>query len=176
MSDLNSNNPTLDEIKDPVVRTRLDELQCVTVDLAAERDGVRSAIDQKTGIVQACKVLAKRLSDERVPVQKRVDDDGLDPDHAKAEIRAIDRCAQIVADIGVENQGDIIRLRGKVEGVEAAAKVAEKRFANELAKHARHQRMEEEAAAEQEALGRKKKPAKKSKKKAAKKSRKRPKK
>jgi len=154
MSGYDVNNPTLNEIGDPIVRTRLDEMQCMTSELASERDGVTKAIDQKVGIVQACKVLAKRLTEERGPVQKRVDDDGLDPDIAKAEITAINRCAAIVSDVGVENQADISTLRGKLQGIEASAKAIERRFATELAKYERHKRMEEEDEEEREERGR----------------------
>jgi len=147
-------NETLEEIQDAPTKFKLTGIQEVVFDIDATILETKKALSMKRGIVDATNIIAARLHQERLPIQKMADEEKMAFEEAKARIDQTNKLVSIVQAIGEENKIDLNVIRGKIEGLEHAVKVSEQRFKNEHAKYERWRRIEEEEA-EDDPLGRK---------------------
>ena len=145
------NHDNLDEIADPVTKAKLAGIQESVYSVDAEIVAVKKGIDEKRGVIAAADLIARRLLDEALPIQKAADEERMEMAEAKIRIEVIQRLAEIVRNIATENRNDLILVRGQVMGLERAAKAMEGRFTGEVGKYERWKRMQAEDVAEKEA-------------------------
>lgn len=144
-------NKTLEEIKDPVARAKLQGYQEAAFSIDEGLIQTRKSIDEKRGVISAAMVISQRLMLECGPINKAVEDGELDSDVAKTRNKQIVACVNIVNDMVTENQKDLVSMQGQVVGMENAHKRIEKKFKETAAKYERWQRVQEEEAAEKAA-------------------------
>lgn len=145
------NHDNLDEITDPVTKAKLAGIQESVYSVDAEIVAVKKGIDEKRGVIAAAELIAKRLAEETLPIQKAADSEVMDRAEAKIRIEVVQKLAEIVRNIAAENRSDLILIRGQLMGMERATKAMEGRFTGEVGKYERWKRMQAEDAAEKEA-------------------------
>lgn len=148
MENSNQNHDNLDEITDPVTKAKLAGIQESVYSVDAEIVAVKKGIDEKRGVIAAAELIAKRLAEETLPIQKAADSEAMDRAEAKIRIEVVQKLAEIVRNIAAENRSDLILIRGQLMGMERATKAMEGRFTGEVGKYERWKRMQAEDAAE----------------------------
>lgn len=150
-------NETLDEIKHPSVRAKLEGVQEVVYTLDVEMERVRNMLPEKRAMVSACKGIADRLEKEYLVINGWLDEDRFGAPEAKLRIEQAQIMVGIVRDIQEINSEELQKLEGRLTGLDTAAKISEQKFNETALKYQRHQRMEEEEREAKEALRPKKK-------------------
>jgi hypothetical protein len=148
-------NESINEIKEPTARGKLAGLQEMVWELDQAVLEARGSVREKNGVVSASDVIAKRLQQECLVINKKLDDELIPKEEARIRVNQTEALVAIVRSIAEQNRADMNALRGKIEGLQLAATKAGERFKNEAAKYERHQRMEAEEEEEAQALGRK---------------------
>jgi len=142
-------NNTLNEVDDPKTRTKLESIQGYVTDIDKEIINVRKIMEAKAIAAEVTKTLIKRLVTENEFVQNQLDKGNMDPEEAKIRISQNNRMVGVVREFSADAQATALTLKGKLVGLEDAAKLGEKRFNAEKGKWERHKRMAAEDEAEQ---------------------------
>lgn len=151
MENSNQNHDNLDEITDPLTKAKLAGIQESVYSVDAEIVVAKKNIDEKRGVIAAAELIAKRLAEETLPIQKAADSEAMDRAEAKIRIEVVQKLAEIVRNIAAENRSDLILIRGQLMGMERATKAMEGRFTGEVGKYERWKRMQAEDSAERDA-------------------------
>jgi hypothetical protein len=147
----NLKHGNLEEITDQIAKAKLTGIQESVYSVDAEIVAIKKNIDEKRGVIAAADLIAKRLLEETLPVQKAADEERMEMPEAKIRIEVIQKLSEIVRNIAIENRNDLILIRGQVMGLERAAKAMEARFAGEVGKYERWKRIQAEDAADRDA-------------------------
>lgn len=139
----------LSEVNDPQTRSKLEGFQETSYSIDEQIIKTKTAMEQKRGVVQAAEIIASRLFQECIPVNKQVDAEEMTPSEAKIRINQIEKLVEIVRNIKAENAGDLLVLKGVVQGLQKAQAAAEAKFQETVIKYERWQRIEAEEAEEQ---------------------------
>lgn len=139
-------NESLEEIRDPVARAKLQGYQEAAFAIDEGLIQTRKSIDEKRGVVSAAMVISQRLMLECSPINKAVDDDNLEPKEAKIRNKQIVAMVKIVDEMAQENRKDLITAQGQVIGFESAHKRVSVKFKETAAKYERWQRIQDEEA------------------------------
>lgn len=142
----------LSEVSDPQTRSKLEGFQETSYSIDEQIIRTRTAMEQKRGVVQAADIIATRLFQECIPVNKKVDAEEMDTTEAKIRINQIEKLVQIVRDIKAENSGDLLVLKGVIQGLQKAQAATESKFQETISKYERWQRIEAEDAEEQKVV------------------------
>ena len=132
------------DITEPTSIAKLAGVQVAVKQLEELALTTRRAIPEKRGVISACRVLAKRIFDECVPINAEVQSGKMEPDEAKIRIDEVKRISKIVAEVGDRNTEDIKRMEGEVEGQKKAAEFLAKTYEEMALKYERHERIERE--------------------------------
>ena len=134
-------NPGLEEVEHPETKAKLTGIQEIADDFGLAVAKMSTDMEQKRGVVAASKMISSRIQAEVSPFQKLVDDGKMDPDEAKIRREQILSIVRIVDEIALNNQNDMIVMKGRIQGLQTAAELASKRFHSEVGKYERHKRM-----------------------------------
>lgn len=134
------------EINDPKALAKLSGIQVAVTEMELEAVRIKDRIPEKTGVVAACRVLAKRIFDECEPINALVRAEEMEPAEAKIRIQVIQAVTKIIKDIGIENQGELNTMRAEADGCVKGADRLAKKYEEMATKYERHERMEAEDA------------------------------
>lgn len=143
-------NPSIGEVNDPQVRSKLEGFQESVADIAREMEKLDDAIERKKGVVEGCATLANRVRDECKSTMNLVDKEEMDPEEAKIRNDQTMKIVQLLSEIGERNTRDLVVMEGRREGLSQSCDVIEKRFYTEAGKYERWIRIEQEEEAEKD--------------------------
>lgn len=132
----------ISEIDDLKSRGRLESLQGFVLDTDAQQEVLDASLDRRKGHIEAGDMLGRQLHERINIVQKRIDNEEVDPNIAKLLIAEIQGCVDHVRQFASSSQNELILIRGKKMGLEQAAAIAKNRFDAEVANYERHKAME----------------------------------
>lgn len=141
-------NRTLEEVKHPETRAKLEGIQEIVLAMDEEMAKLRKTATEKHGIYMAANAIATRIHQETAAVQSKLDEEKFGPEEAKIRIEQIQRCVTIIREIEENNRREHIVLQGKLLGMEDAVKINQTKFDEALLKYQRWQRIEAEEKAE----------------------------
>jgi len=145
-----ANNKSLQEIKEPGTRAKLEGIQEVSFDIDAEIASTRKDVDTKKMMVTAINQVANRVFGEAQAIQSAVDKGTMAPEEAKIRMEQTQRITTNIKSFEAECRAEALKAQGKLMGLEQLTLKIGKRFDDTVLKYERHQRMEAEDA-EQEA-------------------------
>lgn len=132
------------DITEPSSLAKLSGVQVAVTSIEELAMEVQGKIPEKRGVVSACRVVAKRIFDECLPINAKVQAEQMDAAEAKIRIDEVKRISAIVTEIGDRNQEDIKRMEGEVEGHKKAANVLAKKYEMMAIKYERDERIQRE--------------------------------
>ena len=131
----------IEEVKDPGTRGRLEGVQSVVYDLDRAIQETKTLITNRQAAAAQTGVIANMVFQHCTPINALVDKGEMDPAEAKLRVDTIKQVVQSIQDVEAEVRGEVARLKGKLEGIEASVAVAGLRFKDEALKYERHERM-----------------------------------
>lgn len=142
----NPTNKTLDEVKEPGTRGKLEGFQEVSFDVDTEIKNVKRDIEARKVTAQVANLLGARIFGEAQFIQGQVDKSAMLPDEAKIRMDQTRKITDMVRTFEGEMKAEAIKLSGKLSGLEQTSQLLSKRFTDTSLKYERHQRMEAEDA------------------------------
>lgn len=143
-------NKSLQEIKEPGARAKLEGIQEVSFDIDAEIASARENVGTEKMMVTAINQVATRVFGEAQAIQVAVDRGTMAPEEAKIRMEQTQRITSSIKTFEAECRAEALKAQGKLMGLEQLVLKIGKRFDDTVLKYERHQRMEAEDA-EQEA-------------------------
>lgn len=132
-------NETLNEITDPVARSKLAGIQESVFSVDAEIERVKASLEGKRGMLAAFQLGATRVYDRCGRIHKAVEEGKMDPERGKARVAEVEAASKILRDLAAEQHNDLVNLRGQIDGMERSVQVIGGRFKAEAAKFERWQ-------------------------------------
>jgi len=137
-------NQSLDEVKHPETRARLTGIQEVVTDFDQDIQATERMSSEKKGMASSAAMIAQRLVQECVAINKKIDDAQIPVEEGRIRIEQAKRMVEVVRGVESDSRRELFILQGRVGGLRAAAELASKRFTETVQKYQRHERMEEE--------------------------------
>lgn len=142
----NPTNKTLDEVKEPGTRGKLEGFQEMSFDIDTEIKTTKRDIEARKVTAQVANLLGARIFGEAQYIQGQVDKSAMLPEEAKIRMDQTRKITDMVRTFEGEMKAEAIKLSGKLSGLEHTSQLLGKRFSDTTAKYERHQRMEAEDA------------------------------
>jgi hypothetical protein len=159
----------LDDVKDPVVRSKLMGYQEVVFDTDEEIIATRAILAAHEAVVTTKDKFVDALKVQCTLIQNRIKADELTHAEGKLRMDQMKVALQALRDAAQESEEQAHLLRGKLVGLQAVVTKTAARFDTENEKYEVHQRIDAEDAEEKDTVV--SKPRKPSKKKASKRKR-----
>jgi len=139
-------NKSIDEVKSPETRAKLDGIQELVTDVDQEILAGRRALATKRVSADAAGSITLIIKGEVERVQAQLNKEEIGAEQARVEIAIINRLAKRIADLASDWAAESHKLEGKLLGLEHANAIASRRFNDTVQKYERHARMEAEDA------------------------------